>query len=187
MTIEFSRPPQSYDNRVSELRQSDSRRFDLRRPERSFTIRQLCVEFAVTPRALRFYEDKGLLFPARDGMNRVYSTRDRARLQLILRGKRVGFSLSEIREILDLYDEKDGGAVQASRSLKKFRERIEALKQQREDIDGAIQNLEEGCVRLERQLTESRPDLLPKAEAYDSMLRARLDGQVDSLAAVMAK
>ena len=64
---------------------------------------------------------------------------------------------------------------------------IEALKQQREDIDGAIQNLEEGCIRLERQLTDSRPDLLPRAEAYDSVLRARLDGQTDSPVAAMAK
>jgi DNA-binding transcriptional MerR regulator len=179
MPIEFSRPAgQSYSQSALSSRMSD-----LRRPERSYTIRQLCVEFGVTARALRFYEDKGLLFPARDGMNRVYSTRDRARLQLILRGKRVGFSLSEIREILDLYDEKDGGAAQAARSLRKFRERIEALRQQREDIDGAIQNLEEGCLRLERQLTEMRPDLLPKAEAYDSVLRARLDGHADALAA----
>ena len=74
---------------------------ELKRPERTFTIRQLCVELKVTPRALRFYEDKGLVSPARDGMNRVYDYRDRARLQLILRGKRVGFSLSDIREILD--------------------------------------------------------------------------------------
>ena len=73
---------------------------DLRRPARTYTIRQLCLEFKCTPRALRFYEDKGLLTPARDGMNRVYSYRDRARLQLILRGKRVGLSLSEIGEIL---------------------------------------------------------------------------------------
>ena len=172
MPIEFSRPAgHAY---------SSPRTSDLRRPERSFTIRQLCIEFSVTARALRFYEDKGLLFPARDGMNRVYSNRDRARLQLILRGKRVGFSLSEIREILDLYDEKDGGAAQAARSLKKFRERIEALRQQREDIEGAIQNLEEGCLKLERQLAESRPDLLPKAEAYDSVLRARLDGHAEA-------
>ncbi len=184
MPIEYSRPERYNEARYHDPRPTDPRRTDLRRPERSYTIRQLCVEFQVTPRALRFYEDKGLLFPARDGMNRVYSTRDRARLQLILRGKRVGFSLSEIREILDLYDEKDGGAVQAARSLKKFRERIEALKQQREDIDGAIQNLEEGCVRLERQLTESRPDLLPRAEAYDSVLRARLDGPADAALAL---
>lgn len=153
---------------------------ELRRPERTFTIRQLCVEFKVTPRALRFYEDKGLLAPARDGMNRVYNHRDRARLQLILRGKRVGFSLSEIREILELYDEKDGGAAQMARSLKKFRERIEALKSQREDIEGAIQALEDGCVHLESQLAHIRPDLLPKADAYDSVLRARLDGDVET-------
>ena len=101
---------------------------DLRRPERTFAIRQLCVEFGVTPRALRFYEDKGLLSPGRDGMNRVYNHRDRVRLQLILRGKRVGFSLSEIRDILDLYDQNDGGAVQMSKSLKKFADRIVQLK-----------------------------------------------------------
>ncbi len=148
---------------------------DLRRPERTFAIRQLCVEFGVTPRALRFYEDKGLLSPGRDGMNRVYNHRDRVRLQLILRGKRVGFSLSEIRDILDLYDEKDGGAAQMAKSLKKFRERIIALKAQRDDIDGAILALEDGCVRLESQLESVRPDLLPQAADYDSVLRARLD------------
>ncbi len=85
---------------------------DLRRPERTYTIRQLCIEFKVTPRALRFYEDKGLLSPAREGLNRVYNYRDRARLTLILRGKRVGLSLSEIREILDLYKLGDDGAAQ---------------------------------------------------------------------------
>jgi DNA-binding transcriptional MerR regulator len=149
---------------------------ELRRPDRAFTIRQLCVEFKVTPRALRFYEDKGLLFPARDGMNRVYHNRDRARLQLILRGKRVGFSLSEIREILDLYDEKDGGAAQMARSLNRFREKLVELHRQREDLDDAIHALEEGCVRLERQLSELRPDLLPQAADYESALKGRLDG-----------
>ncbi len=148
---------------------------DLRRPERTFAIRQLCQEFKVTPRALRFYEDKGLLSPARDGMNRVYNQRDRVRLQLILRGKRVGFSLNEIREILDLYDHKDGGAAQMARSLKKFRERIVALKAQREDIEENLQALEDGCVRLERQLSDLRPDLLPQAADYDSAMRSRLD------------
>jgi len=148
---------------------------DLRRPERTFAIRQLCQEFKVTPRALRFYEDKGLLSPARDGMSRVYNHRDRVRLQLILQGKRVGFSLNEIREILDLYDHNDGGAAQMARSLRKFRERILALKAQREDIEGAIQALEDGCVRLERQLSELRPDLLPQAADYDSAMRSRLD------------
>jgi DNA-binding transcriptional MerR regulator len=149
---------------------------DLRRPNRTFSIRQLCVEFRCTPRALRFYEDKGLLSPARDGMNRVYSYKDRARLQLILRGKRVGLSLAEIREILDLYVVGDGGLQQAAKSLRKFRERIVALEQQKVDIDNAIEELRAGCESLEARLKETRPDLLPRAADYDQMLRHRLDG-----------
>jgi DNA-binding transcriptional MerR regulator len=149
---------------------------DLRRPERTYTIRQLCIEFKVTPRALRFYEDKGLLSPAREGLNRVYNYRDRARLTLILRGKRVGLSLSEIREILDLYKLGDGGAAQQAKMLRKFRERIVTLEAQREDIDHAIGSLREACEQLEKQLAENHPDLLPKAENYDQVLRARLDG-----------
>lgn len=149
---------------------------DLRRPERTFTIRQLCIEFKVTPRALRFYEDKGLLSPAREGLNRVYNHRDRARLTLILRGKRVGLSLAEIRDILELYKVDDGGATQAAKSLRKFRERIAALEAQRDDIDHAIEELRKGVERLETQLTHTRPDLLPQAGDYDNKMRARLDG-----------
>jgi DNA-binding transcriptional MerR regulator len=149
---------------------------DLRRPNRTFTIRQLCQEFKCTPRALRFYEDKGLLAPARDGMNRVYSYKDRGRLQLILRGKRVGLALAEIREILDLYEVDDGGAQQAAKSLRKFQERIVALESQRHDIDNAIRELREGCAALEARLAETRPDLLPRAADYDQVLRHRLDG-----------
>ena len=149
---------------------------DLRRPERTFTIRQLCVEFKVTPRALRFYEDKGLLSPAREGLNRVYNHRDRARLILILRGKRVGLSLQEIREILDLYKIDDGGATQMAKSLKKFRERIVAFEAQREDVEHAIELLRDACSHFESRLAKVRPDLLPQAADYDSVLRARLDG-----------
>ena len=149
---------------------------ELRRPERTFTIRQLCLEFKCTPRALRFYEDKGLLSPARQGLNRVYSYKDRARLQLILRGKRVNLSLAEIREILDLYSVEDGGAVQNAKSLRKFRERIVALEAQRVDIDHALETLRDACKALETSLAKTRPDLLPKAEDYDQVLRARLDG-----------
>lgn len=147
---------------------------ELRRPMRTFTIRQLCLEFKCTPRALRFYEDKGLLAPARDGMNRVYSYKDRARLQLILRGKRVGLALAEIGEILSLYEVDDGGVAQNVRSLGKFRERIRALERQRDDIDKAIEELQEGCARLEKVLAATRPDLLPRASDYDQMLRERL-------------
>jgi len=155
---------------------------ELKRLERTYTIRQLCVEFKVTARALRFYEDKGLLSPKRDGMNRVYGYRDRARLTLILRGKRVGLSLSEIREILELYKAEDGGATQNARSLKKFRERIVAFEAQRDDINHAIDELQQACERLEEFLSKTRPDLLPQAADYDSVLRARLDG-VHELAA----
>lgn len=148
---------------------------DLRRPARTYTIRQLCLEFKCTPRALRFYEDKGLLNPARDGMNRVYSYRDRARLQLILRGKRVGLSLAEIGEILDLYEADDTGAQQAAKSLRKFKERVVALEQQKRDIDDAIAQLQTGISAMEKRLAETRPDLLPRAADYDQMLRRRLD------------
>ena len=149
---------------------------DLRRPHRTFTIRQLCLEFKCTPRALRFYEDKGLLAPARDGLNRVYSYKDRARLQLILQGKRVGLALAEIGEILDLYEVDDGGAQQAAKSLRKFRERIVALEQQRIDVEEQIKALQDGCEAMEKRLASTRPDLLPRAADYDQVLRRRLDG-----------
>jgi DNA-binding transcriptional MerR regulator len=149
---------------------------DLRRPNRTFTIRQLCLEFKCTPRALRFYEDKGLLSPARDGLNRVYSYKDRARVQLILQGKRVGLALAEIGEILDLYELDDGGAQQAAKSLRKFRERIVALEQQKIDVDEQIRTLQAGCEAMEKRLAETRPDLLPRAADYDQVLRRRLDG-----------
>jgi DNA-binding transcriptional MerR regulator len=150
---------------------------ELRRPERTFTIRQLCQEFKCTPRALRFYEDKGLLSPARQGLNRIYSYKDRARLQLILRGKRVNLSLAEIREILDLYDKNDGGATQNATALRRFRERIVTLEQRREDLDHAIEELRNACQTIEDSLAKSRPDLLPRAEEYNSILSARVDGR----------
>jgi DNA-binding transcriptional MerR regulator len=139
---------------------------DLRRPERAFTIRQLCLEFKCTPRALRFYEDKGLLDPARQGLNRVYSYKDRARLQLILRGKRVGLSLAEIREILQLYDKEDGGAVQNAKALRKFKERIVTLEQRRDDLDLAIVELQQASARLESHLADVRPDLLTEDAVF---------------------
>ncbi len=154
-----------------------------RRPERTYSIRQLCREFAATPRALRFYEDRGLLSPARAGLNRIYDARDRARLQLILRGKRVGFSLGEIGEMLDLYDRNDGGAAQMAASLEKFRERVGTLRRQREDLESAIETLEEGCRWLETRLAEVRPDLLPRAADYELMLRARLGDHAAAVAA----
>jgi len=124
----------------------------LRRPASTFTITQLCREFATTPRALRYYEEQGLLSPARDGQARVYSYRDRARLVLVLRGKRVGLSLAEIRDIFDLYDRDDGLVAQNTHALRKYRERIAAFEAQRQEIDQAIAELHNASARLEEQL-----------------------------------
>ncbi|WP_346899343.1 MerR family DNA-binding transcriptional regulator [uncultured Roseibium sp.] len=106
-----------------------------------FTIGDLAKEFDCTLRTLRFYEDKGLLNPKRDGMNRIYNRRDRARLKLVLMGKRVGFSLTEIRDMLDLYDLRDGQVTQLRVALSRFNEQIAILEVQRKDIEQAIEEL----------------------------------------------
>lgn len=141
--------------------------------ERTYTISQLAREFQVTPRALRFYEDKGLLDPRRDGMNRVYSHRDRAKLQLILQGKRVGLSLIEIKEILDLY--KVDQRAQAQTALKRFHTRITALEQQRKDVDAAIEALHSGVRQLEAFLAKpAAPAALGAARAFEQEAKKRL-------------
>jgi DNA-binding transcriptional MerR regulator len=108
---------------------------------KTYTITELSREFDVTPRTLRFYEDKGLLNPTRNGQNRIYAYRDRVRLKLILQGKRVGFPLADIKELLDLYDLRDGQVTQLRVSLSKFDERIGALRRQKADIEEAIADL----------------------------------------------
>ena len=107
-----------------------------------YSISDLAQEFNLTPRAIRFYEDEGLLQPGRSGRRRVYGTRDRVRLKLILRGKRLGFSLSEVRDIIEMYDLDSGEAGQLSYFLEQIQQRREALEQQRHDIDLTLEELD---------------------------------------------
>ncbi len=118
--------------------------------ERPYSIQQLSREFDLTPRALRFYEDKGLIAPARRGTTRLYSDRDRTRLRLALRGKRLGFSLEECREIIDLYDPgQPGGARQLLRLCDKIREHRAQLLQKLRDLEatlGTMGDVEARCL-----------------------------------------
>ena len=108
----------------------------------------------MTARTLRFYEEKELLSPRRQGQERLYSRRDRARLKLVLMGKRVGFSLEEIRSMLDLYDLGDSRVTQLKVSYARFNERIERLKQQRDEIDEAIEAMQRASRSLAEMLKE---------------------------------
>ncbi|CBS86896.1 MerR family transcriptional regulator [Azospirillum lipoferum] len=121
--------------------------------EQLYTVNQLAEELGITPRALRFYEVKGLLAPNRVGNNRVYTKRDRARLKLILRGKRLGFSLAEIREYLDLYNV-NGGVEQQKNLLKRVQKRLKDLAQQREDLEATVQELHDIEVQVANTLAE---------------------------------
>ena len=121
------------------------------RDRQSYSISNLSEEFGVTARALRFYEDEGLIAPERHGLSRIYSRRDRARLAWILRGKRVGFSLSDIREMIDLYDADEEHEAQRRVTVEKCRARIDLLERQKQDIDAAIAELSEFVSAIERQ------------------------------------
>lgn len=142
--------------------------------DRTYTISELAREFRVTARALRFYEDKGLLTPRREGLNRVYSHRDRGRLQMILRGKRIGLSLIEIKEILDLY--RVDQRAQAQTMLKSFKARVAALELQREDIDVAIEMLHGYIGEAEDFLSKpAAPAALGAARAFEQEAKKRLE------------
>ena len=107
-------------------------------------------------------------------MNRLYGSRERARLALILRGKRVGLSLEDIREILELYSREDGGVAQMELSLARFRDKIVELEQQRCDIDEAIDELQKGTAWLEQQLAEAGPRAQKAAQAYEAAAKSSL-------------
>ena len=126
-------------------------------PDELMTIRQMCDTFEVTPRTLRFYESKELLFPHREGQKRLFTRRDRARLKLILRGKRFGFSLEEIRQLLDLYDLGDGQVTQVARTYDIGRDRLAEMVAQRDELNTAIADLEEQLRWGEKMLAQMQP------------------------------
>lgn len=140
--------------------------------EQTYTISQLAREFAITSRAIRFYEDQGLLTPQREGRNRIYSKADRTRLKLTLRGKRLGLSLAEIRELLDMYD---GGvrdsAPQLQRFLRILADRRAEMEQQQRDIEAVLREMD----MLEQQCHA----LLGKNAAGAAAARAELVRHID--------
>ncbi|RIJ17470.1 MerR family transcriptional regulator [Henriciella mobilis] len=144
---------------------------------RTYTISELAREFGITPRALRFYEDKDMLHPARDGMTRVYSHRDRARVTIIVRMKRLGLPLADIREILDLYGLGDNQRAQKRKTLEKFRKQVQEFEDQREDIEVALVELRKGIEWLEQDLSNVGPtsDDAENVAAYDAVARKQLD------------
>lgn len=131
-------------------------RFNNNNTADTFRIGQLAEEFDVTLRTLRFYEDKGLLAPRRVGSTRIYSRGDRARLKIILLGKRLGFSLSDVAEILELYDPETGNFRQIEVSLEKGEQQLTKLHEERKQIDDAIEELEQTLVSLRGMISKSK-------------------------------
>lgn len=122
----------------------------------TYTISELAKEFDVTTRAIRLYEEAGLLSPERDGNKRIYRDRDRVRLRLTLRGKRIGFTLAEVKDMFDLYDSKpvEGEKKQILYLLQVMNQRLETLKLQREELELAVVDIESVCERAQSTLAE---------------------------------
>ena len=120
--------------------------------DKTYAIGELAEEFGVTSRALRLYEEEGLLDPQREGTRRIYNERNRVRLRLILRGKRLGWSLSEIRDSFDLYDSSLGEEAQLEWMLEKLAQRRDSLMAQRKDINNALRDLERIATDAEQAL-----------------------------------
>lgn len=128
----------------------------MRKKKTTYTISELAKEFDVTTRAIRLYEEAGLLSPERDGNKRIYRERDRVRLRLTLRGKRIGFTLAEVKDMFDLYDSKpvEGEKKQIVYLLQIMNQRLETLKLQREELELAVVDIESVCERAQATLAE---------------------------------
>jgi DNA-binding transcriptional MerR regulator len=126
------------------------------REGRTYTITELAAEFDVTPRAIRFYEDMGLLTPARAGRNRVYSQRERTRLKLTLRGKRLGLSLLEVKQLIDMYESPSDTAQQLSAFLAVLQQHRQQIEQQRTDIDVMLAEIGQHEERCRRMLADAK-------------------------------
>jgi DNA-binding transcriptional MerR regulator len=126
--------------------------------QRIYSIAELAREFAITPRTIRFYEDEGLIKPRRQGMTRLYSTADRAKLTWILRGKRLGFSLAEIKELMDLYQVDRTGVQQMRELLRRSRLHIADLERRRRDLDAQINDFKEVETHVTAELRERGVD-----------------------------
>lgn len=124
---------------------------------RQYTISELAAEFDLTARTLRFYEDKGLLAPARKGQSRIYNGRDRAKLKLIVQGKNIGLPLDEIKEMMSIYELRSGQPEQLRENLVKLNQRISFLNERKGDIDQAIKDLKQTCTLVEG-LLQGRKD-----------------------------
>jgi DNA-binding transcriptional MerR regulator len=122
--------------------------------QRIYSIAELAREFAITARTIRFYEDEGLIKPRRQGLTRLYSAHDRVRLGWILRGKRLGFSLAEIKELLDLYQVDRTGVQQLRELLRRSRRHIDDLERKRHDLDAHIAEFRDVEVQVTAELKQ---------------------------------
>ncbi|MCH7796237.1 MAG: MerR family DNA-binding transcriptional regulator [Proteobacteria bacterium] len=131
----------------------------------TYGIAELAREFGVTARTIRHYEDEGLIAPRRDGQRRVYRPRDRTRLRLILRGRRLGFALAEVREIVDLYDAAPGETGQLELLLAKIAGRRAELEAKRADIEATLADLETVSKNCHKRLRKMKNTGHPSARA----------------------
>jgi DNA-binding transcriptional MerR regulator len=124
--------------------------------EPTWTISQLAQEFGITPRTIRFYEDQGIVSPAREGRNRVYAARDRTRLKLALRGKRLGFQLSEILNLINMYDAPGDTSAQLKHYINALEKHREVLEQQQKDIRDTLDEIQTQLAHCQQLLAQNR-------------------------------